>query len=133
MAISFTPKLNIKEIEVEGYGKVKIRPYGAGEELQISKSFRELDELQTRAKMWLDDMKNKYGDDDDKIPVEAKQEFAEIQKEVERLSDELNDLIRGTISSDEEGVAERIYKELPLTEVRRMIRFAEGGGKDAEV
>lgn len=132
MAISFTPNTNIKEVEVEGYGKVKIRPYGAGEELQISKNFRELEELQTKAQTLLDDAKDKYGNDESKLPQDFKDEFAKIQKAVTRLSNELNDLIRGTITSDEEGVAERLYNELPLTEVRRLIAFALGKDTDAE-
>ena len=132
MAISFTPNTNFKEVEVEGFGKVKIRPYGAGEELQIAKNFRELDALQIKAEKLLADAKANYGDDESKLPDSFRKDFEKIQKEVTRLSDELNELIRGTISSDEKGVAEKLFNELPLTEIRRMIAVALGKEADAE-
>ena len=132
MAISFTPNTNIKEVEVEGFGKVKIRPYGAGEELQISKNFRELTDLQKKAEDWLAEAKEKYDNDDSKLPEDFKKDFEKIQAEVTRLSNELNELIRGIITSDEEGVAERVYNELPLTEVRRLVAFALGKAEDAK-
>lgn len=132
MAISFTPNTNIKEVEVEGYGKVKIRPYGAGEELQIAKNLRELEEWQTKAEKLLADAKANYGEDETKLPDSFKNEFAKIQKAVARLSNELNDLIRGTISSDEKGVAEKLFAELPMTEIRRLIAIALGKEADAK-
>lgn len=132
MTISFVPNTNIKEVKVKGYGTVKIRPYGAGEELQIQKSLRELNELQEKAKALLAEAKDKYDNDDSKLPDSFKKEFEQIQKKVNLLSTELNDLIRGIITSDEKGVAERLYNELPLTEVRRLVSFALGRDGDAE-
>lgn len=132
MTISFTPNTNIKEVEVAGYGVVKIRPYGAGEELQIAKNIRELNELQQQAEKMLDVIKADYNEDDTKIPEELKKDFASIQNKVTNLSNELNDLIKGTISSDDPAVAERIFNELPLTEVRRLVATALGKGADAE-
>lgn len=133
MAITFTPITNIKEVEVEGFGIVKIRPYGAGEELQISKNFRELEELQEQAEKFLKDMKEKYGEDDSKINEEEKEKFSKIQSKVARLSNELNELIRGTITSDKKGVAEKLFAELPMTEIRRLISTALGKGDNAEI
>ena len=132
MAISFTPNTNIKEVEVEGYGKVKIRPYGAGEELQIAKNFRELDELQHQAEKLLADGKANYGDDESKLPDDFKKQFEKVQNRVRDLSNELNDLIKSTISSDEEGVADKLFNELPMTEIRRLITTALGKDEDAE-
>ena len=126
MTISFTPNTNIKKIMVEGFGKVQIRPYGAGEELQISKNFRELDELTTKARQLLDEAKEKYGDDESKLPDSFKKDFNKIKETVDRLTIELNDLIKGTISSDEKGVAERIFNELPMSEIRRLVAVALG-------
>ena len=132
MAISFTPNTNIKEVEVEGYGVVKIRPYGAGEELQIAKNVRELNELQQRAERLLAVIKADYQEDDSKIPQEMKEDFESIQNKVGSLSNELNELIKGTITSDEPGVAEKIFNELPLAEIRRLVGTALGKESDAE-
>ena len=132
MTITFTPTTNIKEVEVEGYGKVKIRPYGAGEELQIAKNLRELTELQKQAEDFLKDIKEKYGEDDAKIPDTEKKSFEKLQGKVARLSDDLNEIIKGTITSDEKGVAEKLFAELPMTEIRRLISTALGKEKDAE-
>lgn len=126
MAITFTPTTNIKEVEVEGYGKVKIRPYGAGEELQIAKNLRELNELQKQAEAFLKDIKEKYGEDDAKIPDNEKKNFEKLQARVARLSDELNEIIKNTITSDQKGVAEKLFTELPMTEIRRLISIALG-------
>ena len=132
MAISFTPNTNIKEVEVEGYGMVRIRPYGAGEELQIAKNFRELDELQKKAEKLLADAKANYGDDEAKLPDSFKKDFEKIQTSVSRLSNELNDIIKSTITSDQKGVAERLFNELPMTEIRRLISVALGKETNAE-
>ena len=132
MTITFTPTTNIKEVEVEGYGKVKIRPYGAGEELQIAKNLRELNELQKQAEDFLKDIKEKYGEDDAKIPEAEKKSFEKLQANVARLSDDLNEIIRGTITSDEKGVAEKLFAELPMTEIRRLISTALGKEEDAK-
>lgn len=131
MAITFTPTTNIKEVNVEGYGTIKIRPYGAGEELQISKNLRELDGLQKQAQSFLDVVKTKYADDETQIPQEQKDKFTKIQQKVEKLSNELNELIRGTISSDEPGVADRVFNELPLGQIRKIIAAAKKD-EDAE-
>lgn len=132
MAISFTPITNIKEVEVEGYGKVKIRPYGAGEELQIAKNFRELDELQKKAEKLLADAKANYGEDEEKLPDSFKKDFEKIQTNVAKLSNELNALIKGTISSEDPKVAEKLFQELPMTEIRRLISTALGKEANAE-
>ena len=132
MTISFTPNTNSKEVEVEGYGVVKIRPYGAGEELQIVKNLRELEECQKKAEKLLADAKANYGDDESKLPDSFKKDFTKIQDTVARLSNELNELIRGTISSDKKGVAEKIFAELPMEEIRRLIAVANGKELNAE-
>lgn len=132
MTITFTPNTNIKEVEVEGYGKVRVRPYGAGEELQIAKNLRELNELQTQAEVFLKNIKEKYGEDDAKIPEEEKKNFEKLQASVARLSDDLNEIIKGTITSEEAGVAEKLFAELPMVEIRRLISTALGKDEDAE-
>lgn len=126
MTITFIPKANIKEIEVEGYGKVRIRPYGAGEELQITKNMRELEELQKQAEHFLADIKSKYNDDESKLSDEEKAHFEKIQHQVLVLSNELNEIIRSTISSEDPTVAERLFKELPMEEIRRLVTVALG-------
>lgn len=132
MTITFVPTSNYKEVKVEGYGTIKIRPYGAGEELQISQNFRLLDGLQQEAKDLLAEAKDKYGNDDAKLPDSFRIRFEKIQKETARLSSELDQLIKGTISSDEKGVAERLFNELPMSEIRRMITTAMNGETNAE-
>lgn len=132
MTITFVPTANIKEVEVEGYGVVKIRPYGAGEELQISKNFRELDGLQKEAESFLAEVRAKHDDDESKLDDDEKKKFESIRTEIMRLSDELNDIIRGTISSDDPKVAERLFNELPMTDIRKLIASAMGKEADAE-
>ena len=132
MTISFTPNTNAKEIEVEGYGVVKVRPYGAGEELQIAQNIRELDELQKKAEKLLSDTKANYGEDNSKLPDSVKTDFEKIQKAVARLSDKLNTLSKGVISSDDPKVAEKLFNELPLSEIRRLITTALRKEADAE-
>lgn len=131
MTITFTPTSNIKEVEVEGYGKVRIRPYGAGEELQIAKNMRELNEQQAKAEAFLASIKEKYGDNDSGLTDAEKAHFEKIQAVVARLSDELSQLIRGTISSEDPKVAEKIFNELSMTEIRRLISTALGKEPDA--
>ena len=132
MTITFTPTSNIKEVEVEGYGKVRIRPYGAGEELQIAKNLRELTEAQEKAAALLDNMKAKYGEDDSKLTDQEKADFEAVQAEANRLSDGLTNLTRSVISSEDPKVAERLFNELPITEIRKLISFALEKGKDAK-
>lgn len=120
MTITFVPKPNYKEVEVEGYGKVRIRPYGAGEELQITKNIRELEGLQKQAEDLLAKTKSEYKDDD-KLPDDVDKDFKKIQAKVQELTDELNDLIRGTITSENPKVATRLFNELPMSEIRRLI------------
>ena len=126
MTITFTPKLNNKEIEVEGYGVVKIRPYGAGEELEIAKNMRELEELQKQAESFLEMIKTKYNNDEAKLEEEEKERFNKIQHKVVSLSNELNEIIRSTITSDDPAVAERMFKELPMEEIRRLVTASRG-------
>lgn len=125
MAITFTPKANIKEVDVEGYGLIKIRPYGAGEELQIAKNVRELDELQKQAEDFLSEVKNKYGDEQSALEPAEKEQFAKIQKKVASLTDELHEIIHSTISSEDPKVAKRLFKELPMEEIRRLVNAAK--------
>ena len=132
MTITFVPTANIKEVEVEGYGVVKIRPYGAGEELQISKNFRELDGLQKEAESFLAEVRAKHDDDESKLDDDEKKKFETIREGITKLSDELNDLIKGTISSDDPKVAERLFNELPMTEIRKLITMALGKEADAK-
>lgn len=124
MTITFIPKANIKEIEVEGYGKVRVRPYGAGEELQISKNIRELESLQKQAEGLLADAKAEYGSDEAKLPEDFKTNFEKIQAKVRKYTDELHCIIRSTISSEQPKVAERIFNELSMPELRRLISTA---------
>ena len=132
MTITFTPTSNTKEVEVEGYGKVRIRQYGAGEELQIAKNLRELQETQKKASDFLDNLKANYGEDESKLTDEEKAAFEVIQAEANHLSDELTDLTRSVISSEDPKVAERLFNELPITEIRKLISFALEKGKDAK-
>lgn len=132
MTITFTPVANYKEVEVEGYGVVKIRPYGAGEELQIAKSARELEELQEESEAFLADLKTKYDEDDSKIPPEEKKHFEKLQTRFSRLYNELNELVQGTITSDDPKVAQRLFDELPMAEIRRLISTALGKDTDAK-
>lgn len=126
MTITFIPKTNIKEVEVAGYGGVKIRPYGAGEELQIAKNLRELDELQKQAEAFLVEIKEKYHNDESALSSDEKIHFEKIQKKVDELTHELHDIIRSTISSDDPKVAKRLFKELPIEEIRRLVTTATG-------
>lgn len=124
MAITFTPKTNIKEIDVEGYGLIRIRPYGAGEELQIQANLRKLEELQSQAESLLAEAKEKYGEDEAKLPQEFKDRFKKIQDEVVVLTDELNEMTMAVVTSERPGVAKRLLKELPTSELRRLITSA---------
>lgn len=126
MAITFTPKPNHVEVEVEGFGKVRVRHYGAGEELQLAKDVRELDELQKRGERLLADLQTKAKKDgeDAELTPELQKEFNAVQKRVGELSDELNAITRSVLSSEDPTVAERIFNELPVQEVRRLINFA---------
>lgn len=132
MTITFTPTSNYKEVEVEGYGVVKIRPYGAGEELQIAKNTRELEELQKESEAFLKTLKDKYDEDDSKIPAEEKKHFEKLQVKFTRLYNELNELVQGTITSDDPKIAQKLFAELPMTEIRRLITTALGKEPDAE-
>ncbi len=104
-----------------GYGVVKIRAYGAGEELQIAKNLRELDELQKQAEAFLAEVKARHGDDNADLTSEEKERFDKIQKKVNDHTNELHEIIRSTISSDDPKVAKRLFKELPLEELRRLV------------
>ena len=88
--------------------------------------------MQKRAEKFLADIKTNYESDESKIPDSAKKDFEKIQNEVKRLSDELNEIIKGTLSSDDPKVAERLFNELPLTEIRRLISTALGKEANAE-
>ena len=127
MTITFIPKVNNKEVEVAGYGKIKVRPYGAGEELQITKNVRELEELQKQAEHFLSDIKEKHQNDESKLTDEEKASFNAIQQKVFTLSNELNEIIRSTISSDDPSVAEKLFRELPIEEIRRLVTATIGG------
>lgn len=127
MTITFIPKVNNKEVEVAGYGKIKVRPYGAGEELQIAKNVRELEELQKQAEHFLSDIKEKHQNDESKLTDEEKASFNAIQQKVFTLSNELNEIIRSTISSDDPSVAEKLFRELPIEEIRRLVTATIGG------
>ena len=132
MTISFTPDTNTKAVEVEGYGIVKVRQYGAGEELQIAKNLRELDELKNKATSLLETMRKDYGENEKEYPENFKKDFDLIQTEVSRLTTELNELIKGIISSDDPQVAERVFAELPMSEIRRLIAMVRGKDTNAE-
>lgn len=132
MAITFVPTTNIREVEVKGYGKVKVRPYGAGEELQISMNLRELNDLQTQAEAFLDDIRKKYDGDESQISAEEKAHFEEMREKVAKLTNDLNQLVRGTITSDKKGVADRLFAELPMNEIRRLINTALERKADAK-
>lgn len=121
MTITFIPKTTTKEVEVEGYGKIFIRQYGAGEELQIQANLRELEDLQKRAEILLNEAKEKYGGDDSKLPEEFKEKFEKIQYKVGVLNEELNQILKSTLTSEKKGMAEKLFNELPMSEIRRMI------------
>lgn len=131
MAITFIPKTNTKEVKVEGYGVVKIRSYGAGEELQIAKNLRELEELQSQAEAFLEEVKQKYGNDQSKLSPAEKTRFENIQRKVNGLTNELHEIIRSTISSDDPKVAKKLFQELPLEEIRRLVTMARGDNAEA--
>lgn len=132
MTISFTPITNIKEVEVEGYGKVRVRPYGAGEELQLSMNIRKLEDVQKQAEKLLEEAKEEYGDDESKWGKDVSEKFKKIRGEAVRLSDELNDITRNILSSEDPKVAERLFRELPMSEVRRLIALALGKEANAK-
>ena len=134
MAITFTPKPNNVEVEVEGFGKVRVRPYGAGEELQLAKDVREIDELQKRGERFLAELREKEKNEgkDAKLSPEQEKEFAELQKKMNSLSDEMNGLLRGVLTSKDPSVAEKLFNQLPMDEIRRLINFAlKKGDKSA--
>lgn len=132
MTITFTPTPNYKEVEVEGYGVVKIRPYGAGEELQLAKNYRELQEIQKESEAFLETIRTKYDSDDSKIPDEEKKRFEKLQTKFATLYDSLNEMIKDTITSDTPGVADKLFAELPMKEIKRLVDTALGKGPDAE-
>lgn len=114
MAISYIPKTNKKEIEVEGYGKFYIRRYGAGEELQIQANLRELDNIQEGAKKLHEALKDKK---EEEVKQEDRDKLAEFMRATDRLTRELYEIRKGTFSSDTDGAVDKLFAELPREEI----------------
>ena len=122
MTIKYTPRNNKKTIEVEGYGKFTVRPYGAGEELQIQANMRELNEIQVEAQNILERYKN--ADRNAPLNPDDKKTLAELQSKVDELTVETHEILKSTITSETEGAVDRLFKELDRTEIRRIIDAA---------
>jgi hypothetical protein len=122
MTITYVPKNNKKTIEVEGYGKFTVRPYGAGEELQVRANMRELNEVQAEAEALLEKHKGKAKNA--KIPEADQKTLAKLLARTDELIVETHELLKGTISSETEGAVDRLFKELDRTEIRRIIDAA---------
>lgn len=122
MTIKYIPKNNKKTIEVEGYGLFIVRPYGAGEELQVRANMRELNELTAEARGLLEKQKNRGKNE--KIPEEDQKPLARLQNRADELVAETHEILKGTISSETEGAVDKLFRELDRTEIRRIIDAA---------
>lgn len=122
MTITYVPKNNKKTIEVEGYGLFIVRPYGAGEELQVRANMRELNELTAEARELLEKQKNRGKNE--KIPEEDQKPLARLQNRADELVAETHEILKGTISSETEGAVDKLFRELDRTEIRRIIDAA---------
>ena len=122
MTITYVPKNNKKTIEVEGYGLFIVRPYGAGEELQVRANMRELNELTAEARGLLEKQKNRGKNE--KIPEEDQKPLARLQNRADELVAETHEILKGTISSETEGAVDKLFRELDRTEIRRIIDAA---------
>ena len=122
MTIKYIPKNNKKTIEVEGYGLFIVRPYGAGEELQVRANMRELNELTAEARELLEKQKNRG--ENEKIPEEDQKPIARLQSRADELVAETHEILKGTISSETEGAVDKLFRELDRTEIRRIIDAA---------
>lgn len=121
MTIAYIPK-NKKKIEVEGYGEFFVRPYGAGEELQINANMRELNEIQTEAQEMLKRYKAKGKDGE--LSEADKKALKKLQTRTNELTIETHEILKGTITSETEGAVDKLFKELDRTEIRRIIDTA---------
>lgn len=122
MTITYVPKNNKKAIEVEGYGKFTVRPYGAGEELQVRANMRELNAIQAEAQELLEKYRGK--DKADKISNTDQKALARLQNRTEELTVETHEILKGTITSEVEGAVDKLFKELDRTEIRNIIDAA---------
>lgn len=122
MTITYVPKNNKKTIEVEGYGKFTVRPYGAGEELQVRANMRELNEVQAEAEALLEKHKDK--DRNAKIPEADQKHLNKLIARTDELVVETHELLKGTIASETEGAVDKLFRELDRTEIRKIIDAA---------
>lgn len=122
MTITYVPKNNKKTIEVEGYGKFTVRPYGAGEELQVRANMRELNEIQAESQALLEKHKDK--DRNAQLPEADQKHLNKLIARTDELIVETHELLKGTISSETEGAVDRLFKELDRTEIRKIIDAA---------
>ena len=122
MTITYVPKNNKKTIEVEGYGKFTVRPYGAGEELQVRANMRELNAIQAEAQELLEKYRGK--DKADKISNTDQKALTRLQNRTEELTVETHEILKGTITSETEGAVDKLFKELDRTEIRNIIDAA---------
>lgn len=123
MTITYVPKNNKKTIEVEGYGKFTVRPYGAGEELQVRANMRELNEIQMAAQGLLEKYKDSKSKDD-RISEADQKTLKELQERTEELTVETHEILKGTITSETEGAVDKLFRELDRTEIRHIIDAA---------
>lgn len=122
MTIKYIPKNNKKAVDVEGYGKFYVRPYGAGEELQVQANMRELNEIQREAQNLLESYKN--ADKNEELTAEDKKVLAELQDRTSELTIETHEILKGTITSDTEGAVDKLFRELDRAEIRHIIDAA---------
>lgn len=122
MAITYVPKNNKKKITVEGYGEFTVRPYGAGEELQVRANMRELNETQAEAQALLEKQRGK--DKDAKISEEDQKTLTRLMVRTDELVIETHELSKSTITSETEGAVDRLFQELDRTEIRKIIDTA---------
>ncbi len=122
MTITYIPKNNKKTIEVEGYGKFTVRPYGAGEELQVRANMRELNEITAEAQELLEKAKSRSKDE--KTPEEEQKALARLQNRTDDLVAETHEILKGTITSEAEGAVDKLFRELDRKEIRAIIDTA---------
>lgn len=123
MTIDFTLKDNKKPITVKGYGTFYIRPYGAGEELQIRANLRRLDEIGDAINLM-----TKSHNADDKVSEEDAKQLKKFENEIFELSEENQKIVKGTISCDDKKAIERLFNERSNSEIREIISTALGEG-----
>lgn len=131
MTITYVPKNNKKTIEVEGYGIFTVRPYGAGEELQVRANMRELNGITAEAQELLERQKSRAKGE--KTPEDDQKVLTRLQNRTDELVAETHEILKGTITSETEGAVDKLFKELDRKEIRAIIDTALlGEVKEAE-